>query len=124
MRYLWQLPQHILGLIIILLMYLSRKVKGVEALDGRHVFITEPTIIGGVSLGDYIILDERYPVKEKYHELGHSRQSMLLGPLYLVVVGLPSIACNIISRFSTKWRQRYYTRFPENWADTLGNVTR
>jgi hypothetical protein len=58
------------------------------------------------------------------HELGHQRQSEMFGPLYLLIVGLPSI---IRARI---WVGRklppldYYKGWPENQADKLGGVER
>ena len=49
---------------------------------------------GGISLGTYILMsttsykDKRNRTKK--HEYGHSRQSLYLGPLYLIIIGLPS----------------------------------
>jgi hypothetical protein len=60
------------------------------------------------------------------HEYGHSRQSAMLGPLYLLVVGIPSLMRVAYSRYYRKkhghaWK-RYFDAFPENWADTLGGI--
>ena len=54
------------------------------------------------------------------HEYGHSIQSLIFGPFYLLVVGLPSIGrvfYGIIFYAITKTRwQNYYSGYPENWA--------
>lgn len=79
---------------------------------------------GGISLGRYIILSERYETKYNtwYHERGHSIQSMYLGPLYLLVIGLPSIL------WAMWWNYgrgvSYYRFYTERWADKLGGVQR
>lgn len=120
-RWLWQLPQHLLALALITV---YRKRAAVEAYRGSTVY----WILGGgfgVSLGQYIFLDVcRKTSKSLPHEYGHSRQSLLLGPLYLIVVGLPSITMNILSRLRVLRADRYYKRWPESWADRLGGVTR
>jgi hypothetical protein len=48
---------------------------------------------GAVSLGQFIFIFSRYGNVSyiERHEYGHTIQSHLLGPLYLLVVGLPSI---------------------------------
>jgi len=62
------------------------------------------------------------------HEYGHTIQSMIFGPLYLIVVGLPSVMQNIIGvillrRFDKhEYSYAYYNRYPEKWADRLGGV--
>ena len=67
------------------------------------------------------------------HEQGHCRQSVMLGPLYLVVVGIPSALLNALTRLQSSrydllkrigheayWN--YYKVYPERWADRLGGV--
>ncbi len=59
------------------------------------------------------------------HEWGHSIQSLIFGPAYLLVIGLPSI----LRGFSSHWHNKndtweYYGGFPENWADKIGEVQR
>lgn len=53
------------------------------------------------------------------HELGHTRQSRMLGPLYLIVVGLPSIARWVFNRFAKRGNDWYLSGFPESWAERL-----
>lgn len=61
--------------------------------------------------------------RTKKHEYGHSKQSLYLGPLYLIVVGLPSITwAELYKNF--KREISYYDVYPENWADKLGEVNR
>jgi hypothetical protein len=60
------------------------------------------------------------------HEYGHALQSVLLGPLYLIVVGIPSLSRVAYSKWYYKksgrsWKN-YFKGFPENWADKLGGV--
>lgn len=102
------------------------------------VYFTNNVFGCGVSLGDYILLDESYLnlsehklMETVYHEHGHQLQSKRLGWLYLIVVGLTSaIFNNLWDRlFHKKWYYKdrnkwYYNRFPEKWADRLGGVVR
>jgi len=86
---------------------------------------------GGVSLGSFIFIDTDIPKKDApksnfiNHEYGHTLQSALLGPLFLIIIGLPSI---IWAGLFSDWRQRhgksYYWLFTESWADRLGGVRR
>ena len=77
---------------------------------------------GGVSLGAFIFIDEDIPKEQAKtsdfinHEWGHTWQSMFLGPLYLFVIGIPSL---IWSRVYTGDYNRFYT---ERWANMLGGV--
>lgn len=55
--------------------------------------------------------------------LGHAKQSRLLGPLYLIVIGLPSILwAGIHGKVAP--RKSYYWFYTERWADRLGGVGR
>jgi len=134
--WLWQLPQHLLALILIRLLQAERK----EWPHNRNYityweFIPHGRFgkfISGVSLGEYIILKPRSDyVQTVPHEHGHSIQSRSWGPLYLLAVGVPSaIFNNLWDRvFHKGWtvqeRHRwYYNRYPEKQADALGRVIR
>lgn len=115
----WQLPQHLLGLALYLI-YLPVPNKG--------VFITEE-ISAGISLGEIVILP-KFDETDAKHEHGHTIQSRILGPLYLFVIGIPSLCGNLIDRFFHKgWpakkRNKWYFSLPwEKWADKLGGVIR
>lgn len=126
--YLHQLPQNIVGFIV------SRHCY-VKTVCGIKVYFKKSLMGSGVSLGNYIILDDIYDGwydlgTTVRHEHGHQKQSLYLGWLYLIVVGLPSAVGNIIDRTfhkywdSDKRKKWYYSRYPENWADRLGGVHR
>ena len=120
--WIWQLPQNIIGFII------SRFAR--EEDDG--VFTKMNFFGSGVCLGEYIILERKNFIFEIniLHEKGHRVQSRILGPLYLLIVGLPSLLRNLIDRkFHKSWpyckrASWYYSGFPEKWADKLGGVNR
>ena len=114
----WELPQTLLGLILSLF-YKHHKEEYKAAVVCRM-----ETGRFGISLGRFIIVAFYHTTRTVKHEYGHCRQSKYLGPLYLIVVGIPSITLNIISSWKGGlFADRYYQRFPENWADKLGGVT-
>jgi hypothetical protein len=113
--YLWSLPQNLLGLLLRLI-YKGNDSQYEDAIVRRSV-----KMHGGISLGKYIIINQWSTQKTVQHEYGHCRQSKMLGPLYLLVVGLPSI---LHAAFCPCKRHSYYDVFPESWADKLGNVKR
>lgn len=123
-KYIWQLPQNILGLLCVLL----SKAK----LDKyASIYVAKYFFNSGISLGNYIILqDKLYDETVIKHEKGHQKQSLYLGWLYLILVGIPSLIRNVWDRVAhKKWSyekrvQWYYGGFPENWADKLGGVIR
>ena len=126
--YLWQLPQNLLGL---LLVHIYGWVIPIDwmgdscyrQLPSSLIFLNE-RIQGGISLGRYIILNNAlyHDIRNSQHERGHSIQSMFLGPLYIIVIGLPSLL------WAAWWNESrgvsYYWFYTEKWADKLGGVDR
>ena len=118
--YLWQLPQNLLGLLVIAFTKAEKKGE-VYVADGYRF---------GVSLGNYIIFGGFFNSADGQHERGHQKQSLYLGPLYLLLIGIPSILGNLWDRlFHSKWapakREKwYYSLIWEAWADKLGHVRR
>jgi hypothetical protein len=132
---IWQLPQVILGLMIVLVSKAKKTPSAVPLPEAVSCYVS-PTMLSAIrlsaiSLGPILVFGAGAFSWENIvkHEYGHSRQSILLGPLYLLVVGVPSLTMNIISRFSLrfgtgKFAYDYYRRWPESWADRLGEVQR
>lgn len=114
--WLWQFPQNLLGFIIIKLC----KAERYKQFTGIY---TCKLFYAGVSLGRYIIFDNRIKlgVNNIRHEMGHQKQSLYLGWLYLIIIGLPSVIGNLLYRIK---RFNYYNQPWEKWADKLGNVKR
>lgn len=117
--YIWQLPQNLVGLVV--LCFCSHKEKcSVAGID----FYYSKTFPGGISLGRYIIIGSKNSDTVK-HEHGHQIQSMYLGPLYLLVVGLPSIIwAGLYGSVIPYTHNGYYRFYTESWADKLGKVER
>lgn len=124
--YIWQLPQNLLGLIMLLFMkpYVSKEnYKGVT-------YVISKKMAGGISLGNYVILSNKYKSKNISkktwdHEYGHTRDSKMFGPLYLIVIGLPSLIWAWMYGTIIKPTQNgYYKFYTEKRADRLGGVER
>ena len=128
--YIWQLPQHLIALALWGILTLAGRVVSKERNTGKWLItINFPGV--GISLGMYVFMDEEYSDDDWHHEFGHGFQSLWLGPLYLFVVGIPSMVFNNLwdRLFHRKWAddkriEWYYKRYPERWADKLGGVTR
>lgn len=125
--WLWQLPQNLLGLLLLLI---YKREKEYHRLNGRRFYYTKE-MLSGISLGNYIIMNREDRKDGMKHEYGHSIQSRILGPLYLIVIGLPSGLYNLIDRLVVEkavgWERsiRIYYDMPwERWADVLGRVHR
>lgn len=127
--FLWQLPQNIIGTIC------SIKAETYRSLFTKDneliVVYFKPWFRSAVSLGDTVIMDSLLWDQPFYkfdkclnHEHGHQIQSRILGPLYLILIGIPSLLGNIVFRLF-KINSRYYYKLPwEWWADKLGGVER
>ncbi len=125
LQFTYGIIQNIVGLVVFIW---YRKERHEKFFEGIVTFVDADNLSwGGISLGCFIFINAKREVntinKTIVHEYGHTIQSALLGPLYFLVIGLPSfIWCNS-SRFK-KMRQdkniSYFSKFPENWANKLG----
>jgi hypothetical protein len=118
--YIWQLPQHVFAIVLLFIFH-----KKMVSVSKYKCGVVNYLDVGwGVSLGKYILLRQNAAEKTVKHEYGHSIQSMYFGPLYLIIIGLPSIVMNLLSRVNILNEEKYYERWPESWADSLGGVQR
>lgn len=120
LRYFWQLPQLIAAFIYY--WYLKRKDEILDTCtcQGTIVFIKRKSC-GSVTLGPYIFLFPKATDTTVRHEWGHTRQSLILGPLYLIVIGIPSIIWAATHRTIAP-NTDYFDFFTEKWANKLGDV--
>jgi len=81
---------------------------------------------GGISLGLFIFTpkgEDRRTEQVRVHEYGHCMQSLLLGPLYLLVIGIISCSWANIPYFRRMRREKkmpYTACFVESWASKWG----
>lgn len=132
--WIWQLPQNLAGLAVLLF---CRGKRETWEHDGSGYRLYSVRYKFGVSLGMYAFVYRGwirlYPNDAK-HEHGHQIQSRYLGPLYLILIGLPSALRNLYDRAAhKKWTNTrrtewyYKTGFlavVESSADRLGGVNR
>ena len=123
LRWIWELPQHLVGLMLTIICNVKHKetINGVKFYSG--------SFSGGISLGTYVIISDRSYKNNTsnivQHEYGHTKQSLYLGPLYLIIIGLPSIIwAGLYGTIIPKTTNGYYHFYTERWADKLGNVNR
>ena len=118
--FIWQLPQHIVALIYFGYLVMMCKDLGIDSRYKQAIVI--PCIMrGAVTLGNYVFagLNSEYKKTIK-HELGHTIQSKILGPLYLIVIGIPSITyCGLRRLFPSLRKKNYYNFYTEKWANNL-----
>lgn len=117
--YLWELPQNLVGLLFLL--FIKGETK--HRLENIRFFYAK-SFPGGITLGEYIIVGTKQELTVR-HEFGHVLQSRYLGPLYLLVIGLPSLIwAGLYGSVIEETHNGYYRFYTEKWADKLGKVTR
>jgi len=130
---LWELPQNILGAALYQVCRLRGIVKSTEHEEER--FFVEVDSEFAVSLGWFVFWSGEQNTRwfridrtVRAHEYGHTFQSKMLGPLYLPLVGVPSVMRNVYAFAYREITGRrwtgYFDGYPENWADRLGGVDR
>ena len=127
----WGILQTLLGFMVFLI-----------NIKNKHYFyhgaiVTERNLPSSVSLGMFVftttnpmkdkrienkIPDEELSQRLLVHEYGHTIQSLILGPLYLIVMGIPSTLWGFLPYFQKKRDNgvSYFTFFTEKWANFLG----
>ena len=122
-QWTWGLPQTLAGLVMAIKYRRCPRKRVGGALATLH-----DGNWGGVSLGMFIFVPQGLrPERESdilAHEYGHTFQSALLGPLYLIAVGIPSFLWANLPRNVKKRSVRhipYESHYPENWAEHLGH---
>ncbi len=114
---IWQLPQFIVSLVILPFM---GKVKKIEYRHYNFAFMGEK-MRGAISLGPFSILSKRDACSEESiaHELdGHTVDSKIFGPLYLFVIGIPSLF-NAMFHYT----KCYYDFYTERRANKHAGLT-
>ena len=131
LKYVWQLPQNLLGLLLIAF-YKPERMHIME--NGNRIYFAT-RMKGGISLGKYSIVNVghyRHDINEslkrdtvRHEAIGHATQSLYLGWLYLIVIGLPSIVWAMLyGRVIEPTKNGYYKFFTERWADKIAGVKR
>ena len=133
MQWTWGLPQTLIGSAV----WLAHR-------KNRHFFykgacVTEWDRDAGLSLGGFVFVPKgsadpdcscgqkqssgSHPLLD--HEYGHTLQSLILGPAYLLLVGAPSVIWHRHPYFSEKRKKTgksYYSAVFEKTANILGRA--
>ena len=123
--YLWELPQNILGLMVIIVL------RPWYSVSWNDCYFTEK-LKYAISLGTYTIAprEEYNNICVMWHERGHRLQSKKYGWLYLPVVFIPAAFRDLWDKVAHRkwshWKREkwYYSGFPEKQADELGKLRR
>lgn len=117
LSFIWQLPQNIVAIVMLPFLGKLRLISFKElcfAFEGSNM-------AGGISLGNFAFVDSYLAKKEEdvaHEQIGHTRQSKILGPLYLFVIGLPSILHAAFHQHCPC----YYHFYTESWCNKLAGL--
>ena len=90
---------------------------------GLFVFVTDEP--GFYPKLQHLMTREEAGRRLLVHEYGHTIQSLLLGPLYLLVIGVPSTVWGFWPSLNRKRREEqlsYFSFFTERWANAWGEA--
>lgn len=120
----WGFFQTLFGLVLFL-----KNIKCKHAFYHGAILTYHDGDWGGISLGLFIFVNrkrgEDWYKPATVHEYGHTIQSLILGPLYLFVIGLPSFVwCNNKKciEYRKKNNKSYFDLYCESWANKLGTA--
>lgn len=126
---IWQLPQVITALIALAVFHNYEWYRNEEA--GVTVLrVNKGNFIKGAcfSSGPIIFVTPKCDENTLLHETGHSKQSLIYGPLFHILVSLPSIIRFWIRRLFNKSHEWYLSGWPEGGcrlgAEELGHTKR
>lgn len=126
--YVWQLPQNLLGLLLI--DFYNAKFVGYykpKRMKRAVVIYLSKTIPTRLTLGKYIIFDPKHrDSKTIRHQCGYARLSEIFGWLYLPLIGIPSLFYALCAKLLhiEYFEKNYCNLYPEKWANKLGGVKR
>ena len=122
-QWTWGLPQNLAGGAL----YLYYRLRGCPHFRYQGAAgVIWPRRAGSMSLGRFLFLYPGWTPADRallVHEYGHTFQSLLFGPLYLLTVGLPSFLWAGLPFFRKLRREKqisYYAVYPEKQATRLG----
>ena len=123
-QWTWGLPVNIVGGIVFLICTKLKKRSWQKF--GYSYIVYLPWNQGGLSLGMFIFMkdkhkDAKWTYNTRIHEYGHTWQCLLLGPLYYIVIAIPSaVWCNVLAGYRKKNNISYYKVYCESWANAWG----
>ncbi len=120
----WGIIQTLAGAVVFLLHYRDRH------FSYHGAVATVWKMKSGVSLGMFVFVastpspansSDGFSSRLLVHEYGHTIQSLILGPLFLILVGIPSALWALLGKKMRRERHiPYGAFFTEKWANSLG----
>lgn len=124
-QWIWGLPINLIGLVAFIFFAKLKRCEHEQFYNSTVTYV--PGNWGGVSFGTFIFINsernEAWRRDARIHEYGHTIQLLLLGPLWILAVAIPSFVwCNFkpCIKFRKRHDTSYYSFYCEAWADSLG----
>lgn len=118
--FLWQLPQSLVGLFMLIYFKICGDLELISY--EKLCFAYKSNFMrGGISLGNFAFVSNGLSKRKEsiaHEQYGHTVQSKILGPLYLIIIGIPSIL-NAWLGFT----KSYYDFFTEKNANFFAGLT-
>ena len=122
-QWTWGFPQSLLGLVFRLVY------RDCPRSEYHNAVVTHWHKGGSMGVGMYLFLgtggDDEHKAQVLVHEFGHSVQSLILGPLFLPIMGIPSFLWANLKPCRKLRREKgvsYYSFYPESNANWLGRL--
>ena len=117
LQFTWGIIQNAIGLLLFIILKIFKQLSHTR--NFNNTLVSNWKIKSSLSLGIFIFLGNNRLI---VHEYGHSIQSLILGPFYLLIIGIPSL---IWAVFFENYRKKnnigYYEIYTERWANHLAN---
>lgn len=126
LQWTWGLLPNLLGLTVRLYLLLKHPEQKSYFFFGARV-TDWATGSGSMGIGMFIFMGHKgEPIEGQVlvHEYGHTWQSALLGPFFLLIIGLPSLlwaGLPVCRRLRERKKIRYVDFYPEAWANAWGS---
>ena len=127
----WCLLQSFLGMFVYAYVCLADRRRELTWLGNGSLLVNTSKLNGGVSLGFFVFSENyfgQYQAVQSLmnrHEQGHTVQGFVLGPLYLFVIGLPSVVwAGCFEGYRKRKGISYYSFYTEKWADRIAGIAR
>ena len=124
-QWTWGIAQNAIALLMLAFLKLKDPKRDVYLFHGA--IVTEWKKRSSMAMGMFIFLGhhgiDSYSLRILTHEYGHTVQSCILGPLNLLLVGIPSFLWANEAHCGKKWREdgaSYYSFYTERWANFEG----
>lgn len=119
-QFTWGLPVNLVGL----LAFLCCRARFPAKRFRNSIVTCLPGNRGGLSLGIFIFLSAPYTAENSglcAHEYGHTVQCLFLGPLYWIIVAVPSVLWfHCFGGYRKKRHVSYDFLYCERWATAWG----